>query len=160
MRVPSTKAARRLRREQTDAEGKLWSRLRNRQVDGWRFKRQVPRGPYIVDFYCADAGLVVEVDGAQHLEERAEHDRRRTAYLEAQGLSVIRFWNRDVLVDIDVTIEAIHRALGMRPAPSPGAWVERRRSILCADLSPRGEVKRAASAAANRRRSVGGEVGA
>ena len=146
MRVPLTEAARDLRREQTDAEAKLWSRLRNRQIDGWRFKRQVPRGPYIVDFYCADAGLVVEVDGAQHLEARAEHDRRRSAYLESQGLTVLRFWNREVLVNIDITVEAIHRALGMRPAPSPGAWVERKRSTGRADLSPRGEAKREGAA--------------
>jgi very-short-patch-repair endonuclease len=160
MRVHLTKTARGLRRHQTDAEAKLWSRLRNRQVDGWRFKRQVPRGPYIVDFYCADAGLVVEVDGAQHLEERAEHDRRRTAFLESQGLTVLRFWNREVLVDIDATVEGIYRALGLGPAPSPGAWVERKRSTLCADLSPRGEAKRAAKPRSGHEPSLRGKVNA
>ena len=129
MKVALTPLARKLRSSQTDAEHKLWSRLRNRQIDGWRFKRQVPRGPYIVDFLCFDAGLVIEVDGSQHLDQRAEHDRRRTTFLEGEGLKVLRFWNSDVLTNIEGVVETIYLALGQHPAPSPGGSRVSRRPL-------------------------------
>ena len=116
-----TGLARSLRRAQTDAERRLWARLRNRQIDGWKFRRQAPFGPYVLDFHCIDAGLVIEVDGSQHADERVAHDIQRTAYLEANAQRVVRFWNSDVLTNIDGVLEAIYLALGQRQAPSPGA---------------------------------------
>lgn len=92
--------ARVLRVDDTKAEAHLWASLRDRRLGGRRWKRQVPQGPYIVDFYCAAAGLVVEVDGEQHAEQ-LEYDERRTAFLSSKGLRVLRFWNRDVLTNRD-----------------------------------------------------------
>jgi very-short-patch-repair endonuclease len=99
--------ARKLRSNPTDAEMRLWSRLRRKQVDGHRFRRQVPLGSYVVDFACLEARLIVEVDGGQH----GERDAARTAWLEAQGFRVLRFWNNDVLENTDGVIEAIRGAL-------------------------------------------------
>src|SRR5512143_3393698 len=90
--------ARRLRQEGTDAERRLWKVLRNRGLGEWKWRRQAPRGPYVLDFYCAEAGRVVEVDGGQHAE-RLAYDDRRTAFLERQGLRVLRFWNSEVLTN-------------------------------------------------------------
>jgi very-short-patch-repair endonuclease len=127
MRKDLKQFARDLRRQQTDAEKKLWARIRNRRVDGWKFNRQVPNGPYVLDFFCFEASLVLELDGGQHTEaERAEHDAVRTAFLEQQGLTVLRFWNGDVLKNIDGVLEHIYLALGKRPAPSPGALKRQR----------------------------------
>jgi len=112
--------ARRLRREDTEAEARLWNALRDRRLGGWRWKRQVPRGPYIVDFYCADAALVVEVDGGQH-GDRIAYDARRTACLERLGLRVLRFWNSDVLTNRDGVCLAILEACGgEHPSFDPG----------------------------------------
>ena len=119
-----------MRHEPTDAELKLWSQLRCRQVDGWKFRRQVPFSSYVLDFYCAQAKLAIEVDGGQHAEERREQDELRTQFLNSEGVRVLRFWNGDVLKNIEGVLEVIYRALGQRPAPSPGA--------LCAGLSPEG----------------------
>jgi len=100
--------ARELRRGDTDAEAKLWNVLRDRRLGGWRWKRQVPQGGYIVDFCCAAAKLVVEVDGGQHAESAA-YDERRTAYLSSKGLRVIRFWNHEVLTNRDgVALTILH----------------------------------------------------
>ncbi|WP_439542676.1 endonuclease domain-containing protein [Hyphomicrobium sp.] len=131
MRKDLTHFARKLRREQTDAEKKLWSRIRNRQIHGWKFNRQVPAGPYVLDFFCFEASLALEVDGGQHAEEREEHDRIRTTYLEQQGFeqqgfTVLRFWNGDVLNNMDGVLEHIYLTLGQRPAPSPGALKRQR----------------------------------
>ncbi|MFC3077139.1 endonuclease domain-containing protein [Phenylobacterium terrae] len=89
-----------MRRDDTDAEAKLWGALRARRLGGWKWRRQVPKGPYIVDFICNDAGLVVEVDGGQH-DEQVAYDARRTAFLGDLGLRVLRFWNRDVSENLD-----------------------------------------------------------
>jgi very-short-patch-repair endonuclease len=94
----STTRARRLRREDTEAEARLWGSLRDRRLGGWKWRRQVQRGPYIVDFLCVEAGFVVELDGSQHADNVA-YDERRTAYLEGSGLRVLRFWNADVLTN-------------------------------------------------------------
>ena len=72
--------------------------MRDRRLGGWKWRRQVPAGPYIIDFYCAEAMLVVEVDGGQH-SEQVPYDERRTAYLASRGLRVMRFWNTDVLTN-------------------------------------------------------------
>ena len=87
--------ARRLRRNQSDAEYALWSELRAHKFLGLKFRRQHPIGPYIVDFCCIDKQLIIELDGSQHLE-REKYDRRRTAFIERQGFRVIRFWNHEV----------------------------------------------------------------
>jgi len=92
--------ARRLRRDQTEAEAKLWDRLRGGRLDGWKWRRQVPVGPFIVDFLCLEAAVVVEVDGGIHAEQ-ADRDARRDAYLRARGFQVLRFWNSEVSPQID-----------------------------------------------------------
>ena len=100
----STPRARQLRRDQTDAERAIWRRLRGRQLGGAKFRRQHPVGPYIVDFFCEEHRLVVEIDGGQH---GPETDRQRTAYLETQGLTVLRFWNDDVLRSPDGVVQTL-----------------------------------------------------
>jgi very-short-patch-repair endonuclease len=87
-----------MRREDTDAEARLWNALRAQRLGGWKWKRQVPFGPFILDFLCREAGLVVEVDGGQHVE-RFSYDQRRTDYLRRSGLRVLRFWNSEVLTN-------------------------------------------------------------
>ena len=126
MRKELVGLARGLRRKETNAEKKLWLRIRNRQIDGWKFRRQVPYGPYVLDFFCFEASLVLEVDGGQHADERVEHDRKRTAFLERDGLSVLRFWNGDVLTNLDAVVETIYLTLGQKRAPSPGALKRQR----------------------------------
>src|SRR5688572_3008936 len=93
-----TKAqARHLRRTMTEGERKLWQLLRRKQLAGFRFRRQAPVGPYIADFFCAQAKLIIELDGAPHTdEERTHRDTDRTHGLETNGCRVIRFWNIDV----------------------------------------------------------------
>ncbi len=103
--------ARALRRDDTVAEARLWNALRARRLGGWRWRRQVPKGPFIVDFLCAEAGLVVELDGGQH-SEQVDYDCRRTAYLAGLGLRVIRFWNSAVLTNRDGVCESILEACG------------------------------------------------
>ncbi len=121
MRAGRTALARAMRHQPTDAEAQLWSRLRNRQLDGWKFRRQVPYGGYVLDFYCAEAKLAIEVDGGQHAEERKKHDERRTTFLGTEGVCVVRIWNSDVLNNIGGVLEMIYLTLGQQPAPSPGA---------------------------------------
>lgn len=102
-----------LRREMTDAEQALWSRLRRKQLGGIQFYRQKPLGNYIVDFYAPHAGIVIEVDGAQHRESVHEvSDKQRDAYLAQLGLIVLRFDNLQVLREIDAVLEAIHSSIG------------------------------------------------
>lgn len=104
--------ARALRSGMTDSEQRLWSKLRRKQVLGVQFYRQKPIGDYIADFYAPKANLVVEVDGSQHLEPaQIDRDRRRTAFLESQGLRVLRFDNRQILQELDSVMEAIYRAM-------------------------------------------------
>jgi very-short-patch-repair endonuclease len=112
--------ARSLRARLTDAEQRLWARLRRKQILGVQFYRQKPIGTYIADFYAPGGQLVVEVDGSQHLEpSQAEHDRRRTAYLKRQGLRVLRFTDRQVLLELDAVMEEIYRVIEDRNPPSP-----------------------------------------
>jgi 5-methyltetrahydrofolate--homocysteine methyltransferase len=100
------------RRTSTPAEQKLWEYLRNRQVDGFKFRRQHVIGKYIADFVCIEAGLVVEVDGAIHLEgDHPQQDADRTAYLEKEGFHVIRFSNNEVLDMTLMVVERIRQAL-------------------------------------------------
>lgn len=92
--------ARRLRQSQTDAERMLWLRLRDRRLAGWKFKRQVPIDRFVVDFCCADGKLVIELDGGQHSIQVAQ-DTERTQALSTMGYLVLRFWNNDVLTNIE-----------------------------------------------------------
>ena len=103
--------ARRMRSAMTEAELKLWNEVRAHRLMGLSFRRQVPIGRYIVDFACPEHRLVVEIDGSQHAAEQA-HDLARTAYLEAQGWQVVRFWNEDVLKDLDNVCTHILRVIG------------------------------------------------
>src|SRR5271168_1773794 len=98
--------ARRLRSDATDAERKLWYRIRQRQLGGIRFRRQVPIGPYIVDFACIERQLIIEVDDGQHDAEQVA-DARRTAWLEARGWRVVRFWNNEVPGNIEGVLETL-----------------------------------------------------
>jgi adenine-specific DNA-methyltransferase len=97
-----------LRRDTTDAEKRLWRHLRNRPLRGQKFRRQRPVGPYVVDFMCLESRLVVEVDGGQHSPDT---DRERTRYLERQGFRVLRFWNNEVLGEIEGVLARIVEAL-------------------------------------------------
>ena len=108
----STIRARTLRREQTSAESKLWACLRNRQLGGVKFSRQVSIGPFFADFCCREAKLVIEIDGVTHeTPEELASDNRRTAWLEAQGYRVIRFRNEELMGDLDAVLERIQLSL-------------------------------------------------
>ncbi|HHJ17769.1 MAG TPA: endonuclease domain-containing protein [Gammaproteobacteria bacterium] len=113
-----TPRARHLRNRGSDAEQRLWQRLRNRQVCGAKFRRQHPIPPYIVDFVCLEKRLVIEADGGQHLEQQG-HDEKRTAFLETQGYRVLRFWNDEILRQTEEVLEVIFRALNETPHPNP-----------------------------------------
>jgi adenine-specific DNA methylase/very-short-patch-repair endonuclease len=110
--------ARSLRKEQTDAETLLWTLLRNRRLAGRKFRRQHSIPPYVVDFYCHEASLVIEVDGGQHAERR-RYDETRTRFLESRGLRVLRFWNHEVLQQTESVLEAIWSELQSPSPPSP-----------------------------------------
>ena len=119
MREGEKKAmARRLRKKLTKAEALLWWRLR-RDIEGWRFRRQHPIGPYIADFACVEGRLAIEVDGAtHHTQEEIAYDERRTRFLESRGWRVLRFWNGEVIanrVGVNETIlGALQEALDRR----------------------------------------------
>ena len=116
--------AQRLRRELTDAERKLWNVLRNRQLDGAKFRRQQPIVPFIADFVCQERRLIIEADGGQHAESTS--DAKRSAFLESKGYRVLRFWNNDILMNLDGVAQVIatalstpHPARASRESPSP-----------------------------------------
>lgn len=110
-----TSRSRDLRKNGTDAERKLWSVLRSRQHNGFKFRRQVEIDGYVVDFLCPAKRLIIEVDGGQHTSVR---DARRTAHLGSQGFRIIRFWNHDVLQNVDGVWTVIEQALDATP-PHP-----------------------------------------
>jgi len=99
-----------LRHAPTPAEKKLWLYLRASQLDGNSFRRQHAIGPYITDFCCIKAKLVIELDGSQHLEQE-EYDLQRTAFLESEGYRVLRFWDNDVMKNIDGVVMTIQETL-------------------------------------------------
>lgn len=136
-RSGATSRARALRQNDTEPEYRLWGELRNRRLNGYKFARQIPIGPYYVDFVCRDARLAIELDGGQHSGSR--RDVVRDTYLVAQGYSVLRFWNDEVLKERRAVLETILAALDGRLSPSPDL------RFAPATLSPRGEE------AANRR---------
>jgi primosomal protein N' (replication factor Y) len=102
--------ARQLRGNMTDAERRLWLHLSGRQLDGCRFRRQHPMGPYVADFACLERRLIVEVDGGQH--DDSTSDASRNEWFRTQGFSVLRFWNNDVLSRTEDVLEEILKALG------------------------------------------------
>ena len=102
--------ARYLRSHPTEAEQKLWQHIRQRQMLGYKFRRQRPIGPYIVDFVCLEARLIIELDGGQH-QWQYKYDEERTAWLESEGYHVHRFWNHDVLNNIDGVLQYIETIL-------------------------------------------------
>jgi len=104
------KLSRALRSSPTEAERRIWQHLRERQVEGFRFRRQRPIGAYIVDFICLEAKLIVELDGGQHADALA-YDGKRTAYLAGQGFTVVRFWNNQVLSEMQGVLESIRIGL-------------------------------------------------
>ena len=109
--------AKELKKNATDAEQALGRRLRAHQLTGHKFRRQQPIGQYIVDFVCFDKRVIVEVDGGQH-SERVVYDDQRSAWPESQGFRVLRFWNHEVLQNLEAVTEVILRACG-RETPSP-----------------------------------------
>ena len=111
----TTARSRQLRGNSTWPEKIVWGILRGGRLGGLKFRRQHPIGPYTVDFYCHQIGLVVEVDGASH-EDRAEHDRKRTEYLAQQGLRVFRVTNTDVVADAEAVARGIAIVAGVEPA--------------------------------------------
>ena len=110
VRADAKVKARGLRGQMTDAELLLWQHLRGRRFQDFKFRRQRPLGPYILDFVCLEAGLVIEVDGGQHSEQQA-YDQARTTLIEAQGLTVVRFWNHEVMNETPAVLERIWHML-------------------------------------------------
>jgi very-short-patch-repair endonuclease len=106
--------ARNLRASATEAEQKLWSRLRTKQLDGFQFRRQYSIGPFFVDFICLEADLIIELDGSQHAGQE-EQDESRSAFLRSYGCRVLRFWNFDVISDVDSVVEQIAEVLRLAP---------------------------------------------
>jgi very-short-patch-repair endonuclease len=117
--------AREMRSRMTDAEALLWILLRNRRIAGAKFMRQHPVGRYILDFYCDEKKLGVELDGGQH-GEAVEYDQLRDDWLRAQGIQVLRFWNNQMLTETEALLEVIYLALNQKksnqgvPLPQAG----------------------------------------
>ncbi|HWK65977.1 MAG TPA: endonuclease domain-containing protein [Rhizobiaceae bacterium] len=132
-RPGATARARGLRGDETEAEYRLWGELRNRRLNGFKFARQIPIGPYFADFVCRETLLVLELDGGQHSE--SAHDEIRTRFLNAHGYSVLRFWNDEVLRERRAVLDTIPAALEGRLAPAPSPDLR----FAPATLSPRGE---------------------
>ncbi|NQD36823.1 endonuclease domain-containing protein [Permianibacter sp. IMCC34836] len=117
--MDSRNFAKSLRRNMTDAEQLLWRHLRAHRLNGEKFRRQQPLGPYIVDFIHFDARLIVEADGGQH--NGSIRDQNRDAWLEQQGFKILRFWNNDILNNTDAVLTVIFEAVSgpLSPSPSP-----------------------------------------
>jgi very-short-patch-repair endonuclease len=110
--------ARRLRADSTDTEQKLWRLLRAHRFQGFKFRRQQPIGPYIVDFICFETKLIIELDGSQHAE-RKQYDQSRDAWLMSEGFRVLRIWNNELLENEEGVLEKILSVLTLSPGPSP-----------------------------------------
>ena len=138
--------ARELRKNATDAENLLWHLLRRNQILNFGFRRQHPLGAYILDFYCHQAKLAIELDGGQHAENAAhQYDEKRSAWLQAQGITVLRFWNNEVLTNTEGVLQTIYGWLSAKTTPSP--------------TLPRGERELASSGAGFSPSPIGGGVG-
>ena len=110
----TTTRARSLRTGMTDAERLLWQSLRGKQLNGHRFRRQHPIGPYIADFACIEQKIIVELDGSQHQDQIA-YDQQRSTFLHARGWHVLRFWNNDVLNNLNGVLAGIVECLAAAP---------------------------------------------
>ena len=122
-RIHQLHFARRLRRDATEAERYLWRHLRRRNLNGHRFRRQHPIGPYVADFACLHVRLIIELDGGQHAASRS-YDAQRDVYLAERGFRVLRFWDHDVLTDVETVMDVIRAAMEEgppQPAPAPPA---------------------------------------
>ena len=106
----TTQKARELRKSPTEAELTLWKQICRRQLGGYRFRRQQPLGPYIADYVCFEKRLIIELDGGHHSDKTAQ-DSERTTWLESQGFRVLRFWNSQVMGEIDAVKQVIFEAL-------------------------------------------------
>ena len=102
--------AREMRGRMTDAEALLWMLLRNRRIAGAKFRRQHPAGRYILDYYCIERKLCIELDGGQH-GEAADYDQRRDNWLRTQGINVLRFWNNQMLAETETVLDVIYQAV-------------------------------------------------
>lgn len=111
--------ARELRKNATEAELCLWRHLRGRRFAAFKLRRQRAIGVYIVDFVCLERGLIVELDGGQHAKQTKSYDERRDAFLHRAGYRVLRFWNNDVMNNLDGVLTTIGTALGTDPHPNP-----------------------------------------
>ena len=130
-----TKRAQELRNNATDAERQLWRHLSRRQLNGVKFSRQMPVGPFICDFLCRERMLVVEVDGGQHCGNSS--DESRTAFLESEGYRIIRFWNNKVHENMEGVIQTIASALNECPPPAPSRRREGEADATAGDLPSR-----------------------
>ena len=117
-KIIGNKLQRKLRNAPTGAEHRLWQYLRNRQLEGCKFRRQHPFGDYILDFACLERKVVVELDGGHHADN-VQYDNARTGYLEQRGYRVLRFWNNEVFENIEGVAEVILSMLAQRATPSP-----------------------------------------
>jgi very-short-patch-repair endonuclease len=133
--------AKQLRREQTDVESKLWTSLRNRRLNDFKFVRQAPIGGYIADFLCREQWLIVELDGSQHAD--SINDEERTKLLNGLGYSVLRFWNAEVSGQHEAVLETIVAALEGRLEPAPDGHPSPDLRFAPATLSPTGRGKTA-----------------
>lgn len=116
--LPLLVAARALRQSMTDAEQLLWHCLRHKQLGGFRFRKQHPFERFVLDFYCCEVKLAIELDGGQHNEPDAKaRDRERTALLATHGIKVLRFWNNEVISNIEGVLQTIYGELNERTAP-------------------------------------------
>lgn len=122
--------ARRLRQDQTEAEARLWSEIRNRQFMNLKWKRQVPIDRYFVDFVCEAEKLIVELDGSQHMDATA-YDEKRTQTLEKYGYRVLRFWNEDVFKHMDYVLNEIENSVGGGAISPHPAVPSGRGPLLC-----------------------------
>jgi very-short-patch-repair endonuclease len=133
-------AARSLRENATTCERLLWSMLRRKQMAALRFRRQQPIGPYVVDFFCPAANLVVELDGGQHSEHEAiAYDEARTRWLEARGYKILRFWNWDFKENPEGALDCIWDAIRNTGRPLPEALRAPLPETLCVSTLPQGE---------------------
>jgi len=128
--------ARKLRKNQTDAEKYLWYYLRRRQLNGLKFRRQQPIGKYVVDFVNFEKKIVIELDGSQHIGSLK--DEKRDRWLERQGFKILRFWDNDVLKNISGVLEVIRQESLVSPHPNPLPQGEREKS-RCLSATGRGE---------------------
>ncbi|KKW93428.1 MULTISPECIES: endonuclease domain-containing protein [Sphingobium] len=120
----NTARAKSLRNDSSPPERLLWQHLRNRQLDGRKFSRQIPVGPYFCDFLCREAKLIIELDGSTH-DNGADYDARRDAYCRTQGYSILRFTNADVLTNLEGVLSHIQTTLAQaHPQPLPPAGGE------------------------------------